>query len=71
MSQTRIYVVIQKDQKHRLIEAISAAQAIRHCVKHEYSAKVASAKDIAGHMKLGIEVEKASETNDQPQKTGE
>ncbi len=62
MAQTRIYVIVTKDKPHRLVEASSAAQAIRHCVAREYSAKVAGAKDVAGMLATGTAVEKANET---------
>jgi len=61
MPQTRIYVVIAQDKPHRLVEASSAAQAIRHCVSQEYAAKVAGTKDVAGLLAAGSTVEKANE----------
>lgn len=60
MATTRIYVVIQGDEK-RLVEASSSAQAIRHCVKDKYSAKVATPKELAGLMSGGLQVERAGE----------
>lgn len=57
---TRIYVVINGEEK-RLVDAASAAQAIRHCVKNKYSAKAASPKEIAQFMKSGLQVETASD----------
>ena len=63
--QTRIYVVLCGDEK-RLVEASSAAQAIRHCVKDRYTAKVANTKELAQAMKEGLQVEQAgaeSESN--------
>lgn len=63
--ETRIYVVLQKGTSttdgHRLVEASSAAQAIRHCAKHVYEAKAATPKDIANFMSSGVAIEKASE----------
>ena len=56
---TRIYVVINKESK-RLVEAGSAAQAIRHCVRNQYSAKAATPKEIAAFMGAGYGVEKAT-----------
>lgn len=57
---TRIYVVIDKaTSEKRLIEATSAAQAIRHCVANKYSAKPATPKEIAQFMTSGLTVEKA------------
>ncbi len=58
--QTRIYMVAAKNKPARLIEAGSAAQAIRHCVSQEYEAKVAGAKDVAGLLAAGGSVEKAN-----------
>lgn len=57
---TRIYVVINGEEK-RLVDAASAAQAIRHCVKNKYSAKAATPKDIALYMSAGITIEKAAD----------
>lgn len=53
---TRIYVVINGDEK-RLVEAASAAQAIRHCVKNKYTAKPATPKELAALMQSGLSVE--------------
>lgn len=61
MSQTRIYVVIHKDKPNRLVEAVSAAQAIRHCVQNEYQAKPASPKDVAQNLVAGAAIEHAHE----------
>lgn len=59
--QTRIYVVTQRDKPNRLVEASSAAQAIRHCVRGEYSAKVPTNKELAAAMTHGLIIEKANE----------
>lgn len=62
--QTRIYVVLNKQSgERRLVEAISASQAIRHCVQNIYEAKPGSPKDIAGAMSEGLKVEQANQTN--------
>lgn len=65
MSMTRIYVVLQKgtaDQDgHRLVEATSAAQAIRHCAQAQYEVKAAQPKDVAALMSSGVQIEKAVE----------
>ncbi len=61
--QTRIYVVSYvgaEGAKQRLVEAGSGAQAVRHCVKDVYSAKVANAKDVAAAMGAGQAIEKAN-----------
>lgn len=60
MSTTRIYVVINGEER-RLVEAGSAAQAIRHCVRHRYNAKVATPKEVASFMAAGFSIEHASE----------
>lgn len=60
--QTRIYVVMYQGPQgevRRLVEATSAAQAIRHVVKDSHSAKVASTKDVASAMNDGVKIEKA------------
>lgn len=60
MTETRIYVVTNKnDNGRRLVEAASAAQAIRHCVSSIYEANVATAKSIAQYMGDGLKIEKA------------
>lgn len=64
MPVTRIYVVLHQDEK-RLIEAGSAAQAIRHCVQNKYVARPATTKDIATLMAAGFTVEKANENTNQ------
>ncbi len=74
MSTTRIYVVQHiahqaQEKHHRLVEATSIAQAIRHCVKNVYAAKPATPKDIAFYMQGGHTIEKATEheqTNQPP-----
>lgn len=58
--QTRIYVVVHGEER-RLVEATSAAQAIRHCVRNKYSAKAATPKEIALLMGHGLTVEKAAD----------
>lgn len=57
---TRIYVVIN-GEGHRLVDAASAAQAIRHCVKNKYATKAATPKDIAQYMSAGVVIEKAAD----------
>lgn len=63
--QTRIYVVMQKSttgDQNRLVEATSAAAAVRYCARNVYEAKAASPKDIASVMSAGVKVESALET---------
>ncbi len=59
--QTRIYVVMTGEDR-RLVEASSAAQAIRHCVRGVYTAKVAATKELAQMMAAGMKVEVASDS---------
>lgn len=51
MTDTRIYVVLQRGTNsidtQRVVEASSAAQAIRHCVRGQYSAYVPNTKELA------------------------
>lgn len=63
--QTRIYVVINKEER-RLVEATSAAQAIRHCVRNVYAAHVAGTKELASLMSQGVTVERASDSDSIP-----
>lgn len=56
---TRIYIVSSGDEK-RLVEAGSAAQAIRHVVMPKYTSKAATPKDIANIMAAGGHVEQAN-----------
>lgn len=58
MSATRIYFV-KDDDDDRLIEATSAAAAIRHAAIGRYSATVAKPKEIADLMANGKKVEQA------------
>lgn len=58
MQTTRIYVVLSGDT-HRLVEAGTAAQAIRYCVRNLYSAKAVTPKELAGLMRSGLHVEVA------------
>jgi hypothetical protein len=60
MSILRIYVVDDGD-KRRLIEASSAAQAIRHCAKHQYTVKIATPKEVASLMQHAVQVEHAGD----------
>jgi len=72
MANTRIYVVLDHGgtKKHRLVEATSAAQAIRHCARNVYEAKPATPKALAAIMSAGVQIERATETQQQPQQEG-
>lgn len=62
MSETRIYVVETNipEGELRLVEAVSAAQAVRHCVKSVYRVKAATPKLLASAMSRGAKVEQAT-----------
>lgn len=71
--QTRIYAILTKkagDSQPRLVEATSAAQAIRYCAQNLYSAKPATPREVASYMQSGVVVESATE-NSQTTKQGE
>lgn len=61
MTAKRIYIV-QGGDKPRLVEAISQAQAIGHCVRGQFKASVATQHEIVDFMLDSdlAEVEKAS-----------
>ena len=62
---TRIYLVTDTvTQTHRLIDAASQAQAIRHAIKGRFEVKVAGQKDLLAHMKLKSGVESAAQTEE-------
>ena len=60
MAQTRIYAVTSGTAT-RLIEATSAAAAVRHVALQIYSASIAKPADIVAAMTAGVTVEKAGE----------
>lgn len=65
--QTRIYKVTLKGGHNvRLVEAASAAQAVRHVVKDEFIAEVATTKEVAYAMNAGAKVESAQNENNKP-----
>ena len=43
-----------------LVEAVSAAQALRHITKKAYTVKVAKAADVAHYMMQGAKLERAA-----------
>ena len=63
MSKTRIYVVRETGSVGaaglRLIDATSAATAIRHCTLDRFSAKPAKPRDVAELMAKGVKIEQA------------
>ncbi len=63
MADTRIYLVVEKGAgaSKRLVEATSAAQAIRHCARNVYEAQAAAPKDVAALMGSGVTIEQATE----------
>ena len=64
MSKTRIYVVreaVGADvMVSHLVEATSAAAAIRHCALDRYSATPAKPRDVVDCMAAGVKVEVAA-----------
>ncbi len=63
--ETRIYLVSgfgedEMGAEKRLVEAGSAAQAIRHVVKQKYTAKAATTREVAELMTKKVSVEKAT-----------
>lgn len=63
--ETRIYhVAVTNGQtgENRLVEATSAAQAVRYIARGIYTAKAATPKTLAGLMSAGVKVERAIET---------
>ncbi len=63
MPDTRIYKVINElDQTTQMVEAISAAQAVRHAASKIYRVDVATTKEVARHMAKGKVVEDAQAT---------
>ncbi len=62
MAETRIYAVetTLADGELRLVEAVSAAQAVRHCVQGIYRVKAATPKLLAHAMSAGARVERVS-----------
>lgn len=71
MAETRIYVVLQNGgtPARRLVEATSAAQAVRHCAQEQYQAAAASPKDIANLMAEGVRLEKITHIQTDKQTT--
>lgn len=63
MADTRIYLITERGTKGeaRLVEATSAAQAVRHCAKNIYTAQAATPKEVATLMGSGITIETATE----------
>lgn len=62
--QTRIYTVSSNGvtgNQTRLVEAASAAQAIRHVTRGTWNAEVPNTKQLAELMKSGVSVEKAGD----------
>lgn len=58
---TRIYKIDDKENGAvRLVEANSAAQALRHIAAERYEVTVATTKDVAAAMGDGVTVETAS-----------
>lgn len=62
MAATRLYRVYDGEAcASRLVEATSAAAAVRHVATKRYRVDVAKPKDIADMMSGGVKVERAGE----------
>lgn len=61
---TRIYIVLNGDDKPRLVRARSQAEAVRHTVKH-YVVAAASAEEVAAAYEAGAKVETARDEPEQ------
>jgi hypothetical protein len=63
MADTRLYLVAEKAEggRTRLIEATSAAAAVRHCAKERFEARAAKPGDVRMAMEAGTKVEKAGD----------
>lgn len=69
--QTRYYIVTPKTtplmhKDARIIEATSAAQAVRFAVKGLFDVRTASAKDIVELVETGAKAEKATDETNAP-----
>lgn len=59
---TRIYIIEEEGREApRLVEAVSAAAALRHVVEPLYCARLADARDVARAMTAGATVETAGD----------
>lgn len=65
---TRIYVVASDGKPFRLVDATSAAQALRHVAKDAYQVTVAKTRDVAFLMAKGVTVEDAREPEPEAEK---
>jgi hypothetical protein len=62
MAQTRLYEVCDNETgTSQLIEATSAAHAVRFCARARYTAGTPNAMEVARLMQKGAKIEKASE----------
>lgn len=66
MANTRIYSVIDKAGKERMVDANSTAAAMRHISGQDYSIAVATAKQVAAFCQAGGKVENAGEDSTPP-----
>lgn len=57
---SRIYIVNMKGAKPKLVDATTAAQAVRHVAKGLITTKVATAKETAELMQQGVQLESAA-----------
>lgn len=58
--ETRIYRVERETEPPQLVEAATAAQALRHVTRKAYQVKTATTKEVASLVGQGVKVEQAS-----------
>lgn len=63
----RIYLVTNKAGASRLIDATSKAQAVAFVAAQEYSANVASSRELVEFCSMGIKVEDANPAEKEPE----
>ena len=63
---TRFYKVVNGTAQPRLVEAASAAQALRHVTTPLYQVSVANERDIVTLMRDGVQVEVAGAEPSEP-----
>lgn len=61
---TRPYIITGKDGAHRLVQAGTQAQALRHVATDQFTVKAASASEVIELMQAGVKPETASAERD-------
>ncbi len=62
---SRIYLVASSSGK-QLVEAANASQAIRHAVRSDYTASVATQAELVALVQSGVKVERATKEAAEP-----